>query len=73
MKRFFLTLIACLLVGSVYSSTPRKVKVACIGDSITYGAAIEDREHFAYPVQLQALLGGNYLVGNFGQNGATIN
>ena len=72
MKRFFLTLIACLLVGSVYSSTPRKVKVACIGDSITYGAAIEDRVNYSYPSQLQVMLGDDYEVGNFGRNGATL-
>ena len=30
-----------------------KVKVACVGNSITYGTGIQDREHFSYPVQLQ--------------------
>ena len=50
----------------------KPIKVACIGDSITYGAAIEDRENYSYPSQLQAMLGDGYLVGNFGKNGATL-
>ncbi len=72
MRRFLLAIVASVLIMPSWGTPAKKIKVACIGDSITYGAAIEDREHFAYPVQLQALLGGNYLVGNFGQNGATL-
>ena len=49
-----------------------KVKVACVGNSITYGTGIQDREHFSYPVQLQKMLGDKYLVGNFGKPGATL-
>ena len=66
--------IFCLLLQlSVLSWKDSKpVKVACIGDSITYGAAIEDREKYSYPSQLQAMLGDGYLVGNFGKNGATL-
>lgn len=48
------------------------IKVACVGNSITYGTGIADREQFSYPVQLQKLLGDNYLVGNFGKPGATL-
>ncbi len=48
------------------------VKVACVGDSITYGAAIQDRENRNYPVQLGQLLGDGYDVRNFGVNGATL-
>ena len=50
----------------------QKVKVACVGNSITYGTGIQDREHFSYPVQLQKMLGDKYLVGNFGKPGATL-
>ena len=35
----------------------QKVKVACVGNSITYGTGIQDREHYSYSVQLQKLLG----------------
>lgn len=48
------------------------IRVACVGNSITYGTGIEDREHFSYPVQLQKMLGGKYVVGNFGKPGATL-
>ena len=49
-----------------------KVKVACVGNSITYGMRLEDRERESYPAQLQALLGDRYEVGNFGKSGATL-
>ena len=47
-------------------------RVACVGDSITYGATIKDRKHNAYPAHLGLLLGDDYQVGNFGVNGATL-
>jgi len=40
------------------------IRVACVGDSIT---AIT-----GYPSDLQKLLGANYIVGNFGHSGATV-
>ncbi|MEM7395653.1 MAG: GDSL-type esterase/lipase family protein, partial [Verrucomicrobiota bacterium] len=46
--------------------------VACVGDSITYGAAIQDRERNCYPAQLGRALGEGYEVRNFGVNGATL-
>lgn len=49
-----------------------KVKVACVGNSVTYGYALADREHDAYPVRLQQMLGDDYEVGNFGKSGATL-
>ncbi|MCM8534849.1 MAG: GDSL-type esterase/lipase family protein [Lentisphaeraceae bacterium] len=47
-------------------------KVACIGDSITYGAGILNRMHDSYPSQLQKLLGYEYEVKNFGISGRTL-
>lgn len=61
-------LVLCSLVA--VAQTP--VRVACIGNSITYGAGIENRERDAYPVQLQRMLGEGYVVGNFGKSGATL-
>lgn len=49
-----------------------KIKVSCVGNSITYGMRLEDRERESYPAQLQALLGDLYEVGNFGKSGATL-
>lgn len=50
----------------------QKIKVACIGNSITYGAGIVNREKNSYPAQLQIYLGDHYEVRNFGSNGATM-
>ncbi len=49
-----------------------KIRVACIGDSITYGAGIEDRESHSYPAVLGQLLGERFEVRNFGVSGATL-
>ena len=49
-----------------------KIKVACVGNSITYGTGVADREVNAYPVKLQGMLGDAYEVGNFGKPGATL-
>jgi len=48
------------------------IRVACVGDSITYGAAIQDRANNNYPIVLGRLLGAGYDVKNFGVNGATL-
>ncbi len=50
----------------------QKIKVACVGNSVTYGAGIKDRAVNSYPAQLQKLLGNNYQVANFGYSGATM-
>lgn len=47
-------------------------KIAFVGDSITFGARIDNRQKNAYPQQLQAMLGQQYQVGNFGVNGTTL-
>ena len=49
-----------------------KIKVSCVGNSITYGMRLDDRERESYPAQLQTLLGDRYEVGNFGKSGATL-
>jgi len=49
-----------------------KIKVACIGDSITFGARLENPEKDSYPAQLQLLLGNRYAVSNFGVGGCTL-
>lgn len=50
----------------------QEIKVACVGNSVTYGAGVENREVNAYPAQLQRLLGDGYAVKNFGRSGATL-
>lgn len=66
-------LLSLLLLLSTVSATARKVvRVACVGNSITYGTGIANRERDAYPSQLQRLLGKDFVVGNFGKPGATL-
>ena len=48
------------------------IRVACVGDSITFGASIKDRENNNYPVVLGRSLGGKFEVRNFGVSGATL-
>jgi lysophospholipase L1-like esterase len=51
---------------------PGAIKVACVGDSITYGAGVKDRSHESYPAQLAKLLGDKYDTRNFGVSGTTL-
>jgi len=48
------------------------IKVACVGNSITYGFLVENRDSLNYPAQLQRLLGDDYQVLNCGKSGATL-
>ncbi|MCL2494513.1 MAG: GDSL-type esterase/lipase family protein [Oscillospiraceae bacterium] len=47
------------------------ILVACVGDSITFGSGVKDKEQDAYPAQLRALLGEEYQVLNCGVSGRT--
>ena len=48
------------------------IRVACIGDSITFGYGLPDREVQSYPSCLQGLLGKGFEVINYGANGASV-
>ena len=58
--------------GEVCKFIPGKIKVACVGDSITWGSHIKNRNVDSYPAQLQKLLGDAYTVCNFGCKGRTM-
>ncbi|WP_270602474.1 GDSL-type esterase/lipase family protein [Bacteroides thetaiotaomicron] len=53
---------------------PRKdaVRVACIGNSITFGAGIKNRSRDSYPSVLARMLDDNYWVKNFGVSARTM-
>ncbi len=53
-------------------SPAARIKVACIGNSITYGDGIQDRDRNSYPAQLQRMLGPAWDVRNFGVSGRTL-
>ena len=48
-----------------------QIKVACVGDSITYGHGVSGWARNNYPATLQKLLGKEYNVRNFGHSGRT--
>lgn len=49
-----------------------QIKVACIGNSVTYGYGHTDPAKTSYPAVLQNLLGSRFAVKNFGHSGATL-
>lgn len=59
-------------VSAYQKISSEAIRVACVGDSITYGEGIADREHNCYPAQLAVLLGPKYQVENFGVSGTTV-
>lgn len=69
MKRAILSILILILVQTIQA---QKIKVACIGNSITYGAGIANREKNSYPAQLQVYLGEKFEVKNFGSSGSTL-
>ncbi|TMU54640.1 GDSL-type esterase/lipase family protein [Flagellimonas algicola] len=66
---FVVLLWSCRDTGSTERAT---VKIACVGNSITYGAGMANRDMNSYPKQLQRLLGERFQVKNFGVNGVTL-
>lgn len=67
---FLLTITFVSFAQEGKSITP--TKVACVGNSITFGAGIENREKDSYPSVLGRLLGETYEVINFGFSGRTM-
>ncbi len=68
MKKLFFTSFLVLFFINGFA----QIKVACVGNSITYGAGIEGRDSLAYPPQLEKILGADWAVANFGHSGATL-
>lgn len=67
-------LILILIIQSfcLITTFAKPVRVVCIGNSITYGSTISNREKNCYPAQLQEYLGYGYEVKNFGVSGCTL-
>ncbi len=71
-RRLFLALALSLSITASALADDGPVKIACVGDSITFGAGVENREVNAYPQVLGRLLGERASVANFGRSGATL-
>ena len=50
-----LVFVAAIALSSRAADEP--IKIACVGDSITFGAGVEDRDKNHYPLVLGKLLG----------------
>ncbi|WP_175634530.1 GDSL-type esterase/lipase family protein [Pedobacter ghigonis] len=70
--KIFCRLIILLVFLNGANLYGQKIKVACIGNSVTAGYLLNQSEKQAYPAQLQQLLGDGYHVANFGHSGATL-
>ena len=53
-------------------SEAQTIKIACVGNSITYGDGIINRDKMSYPSILQAWMGAGYTIRNFGVNSTTM-
>lgn len=49
-----------------------QIRVACVGDSVTYGMTMKNWSKNAYPFVLRQMLGENYCTENFGFSGRTV-
>lgn len=68
-------LLSAMLLIHLCAMTAAAKLVACVGDSITYGAGIADRLNDSYPAQLQRILqeyDPAWRVDNYGVSGATL-
>ena len=74
MKRIIFLI--CLLLSINSIAQVKKERIACIGNSITFGARLTQPETASYPAVLSALLNENgyhhYEIKNFGIGGATV-
>lgn len=70
LQRVFLLL--ALGIITALPLTAQKIRVACVGNSITYGSGIAQRDSLSYPAQLQRMLGDDFEVRNFGVSGRTL-
>ncbi len=68
-RRLFLSLFVLAFNSAAFAA--EKIKVACVGDSITAGSGVKDPKN-RYPTQLGELLGADYDVKNFGNSGSTM-
>jgi len=69
-KVVYSLLLLLFTVGVSAQTIP--TKIACIGNSVTFGYGLAHPGIESYPAQLQQLMGSAYLVKNFGHSGATL-
>ncbi len=71
--RLLLAVLTCTLAAArVAAADAAPIRVACVGDSITYGYLLKNPATESYPADLARLLGRGYDVGNFGVSATTL-
>lgn len=68
----FLLLLFLLPIFMETAHAEEKTRVACVGNSITFGAGIKDKLKNSYPAVLGQLLGDKWDVRNFGVSARTL-
>lgn len=68
----FICLLFLPVNGGASNRAAKKKVVACVGDSITFGARLDHPDEDSYPAQLQLMMGNKYEVMNFGVGGCTL-
>ena len=68
--RSFILIICLISIPAFLFANP--IKIVCVGNSITFGAGVENHEKNSYPKQLQYLLGDGYDVLNAGRSATTL-
>ena len=63
---------ACLLLTLPAAVWAAPVKIACVGNSITFGYALRNPMQDSYPSVLQRMLGDGYDVRNYGVSARTM-
>jgi acyl-CoA thioesterase-1 len=75
MKKIILFALVLILASNRIINVANAKLVACVGDSITYGSGISDRQNDSYPAQLSRMLqkfDNQWQAQNFGVSGATL-
>lgn len=70
-KNIVFVLFAFFIAGPL-AARNKIIKVACMGNSVTYGYLLKNPVVNAYPARLQQMLGAQHEVKNFGHSGATL-
>lgn len=71
-KKNILLICLCLITLCVAAQEKKPVKIACVGNSITYGWGIKNRFQNSYPGMLSQFMGKEYDVRNFGISGRVL-
>lgn len=56
----------------LFEAKDGQIRVACVGDSITYGHGVKEWTKNAYPFKLGEMLGDEYCVNNYGYSDRTL-